>query len=335
MKTPSTPIDDPAAATEALREEARIWLSRLAGAEPTQMDVQAFQRWQRTSPAHAAAFDEARRQWASMRLALGGLLRTDPKIAARHERLRHGASAQPGRRAFLGAAAGAAVAAGVVAVVHPPLGLWPAAGEWRADERTATGEQRQLVLARQVRVTLNTQTSVRRQAEGLELIAGEAAIDLPAECGAPFVVSAGAGRALAGGDGPGRFELSYLQGKACLSCLEGTVRLEHPAGTRQLQARQQLVYDAQAISGVRAIEPADLSAWRRGELVFRQTPLARVVDEINRYRPGRVVLLAASRRDDPVSGRFSIAVLDEALLQIQHSFGLQARSLPGGLLVLS
>lgn len=338
------PADDPRhAVPDVLREEARIWLGRLALAEVTQMDVQAFKRWQRTSPAHEAAFDEAKHQWHAMKLAIDGGLRADPKAAARYRQLAQGAMrVQPGRRAFLGAAVSAAAVAGVAVVAYPPLGLWPAPGAWGADERTATGEQRTLGLADHVRVTLNTQTSVRRETSangdttGIDLLAGEAAIDTQpgGSGGQPFVVTAGVGRSSA--QGAGRFQVRHLQGsKVCVTCIEGSVQVAHPTGNKLLQARQQTVYDAASLGGVQGVEPADLSAWRKGELVFRQTPLAQVLDEINRYRPGRVVLMADARRDSAVSGRFSIAVLDEALLQIQHSFDLRARALPGGLLILS
>jgi transmembrane sensor len=333
MKLPTT---DRNATPDTLRQEARIWLSRLAAGDVRQIDIQAFKRWQRTSAAHEAAFEDAKRQWKAMQPAIGDLLHTDPKIAARHARLLHGP--QPGRRAFLGAAIGAAAVASVagVAVMHPPLGLWPSPDEWRADERTATGEQRTLTLA-QASVTLNTQTSLRRRAPdskgaGIELISGEAAIDLAAG-GGVFSVVAGAGRSLADA---GRFEVRHLErDKVCVTCIEGSVRVEHAAGFRLLQARQQMIYDRDSVSGIVGIEPSDVSAWRKGELVFRQTALVHVVEEINRYRPGRVVLMAASKRNNAVSGRFAIGTLDEALLQIQHSFDLSARALPGGVLILS
>ena len=106
-------------------------------------------------------------------------------------------------------------------------------------------------------------------------------------------------------------------------------------GARTLQAGQQVVYDAASIGGATGVQGADVSAWRTGVLVFRQTPLAHVVAEINRYRPGRVVLLARGLADRAVSGRFAIASLDTVLVQIQRSYDLSARSLPGGVLVLS
>lgn len=337
----AAPDTDRDAAPERWAEEARIWLARLSAGDVKQAELQAFLRWQRTTPAHAAAFEQVKRQWAAMRPALGELLRSEPELAARHARLR-GGNPRQGRRAFLGSALGATAVAGVaaVAVLHPPLGLWPAPAEWGADFRTATGEQRTLSLASRVSVTLNTQTRVRRShaplggddgSSGIDLLSGEAAIDLTGD-GTAFGVGAGNGRTVAR---LGRFEVRHLHETVRVTCLEGTVTVVHPAGTCALQARQQLVYDARSISGIAAVDLADAGLWRRGELVFRRTPLAQVVEEINRYRPGRVLLASQSQRQTPVSGRFTIDTLDEALLQIQHSFDLHARSFPGGLLVLS
>lgn len=327
-------LDEDQARTDALREEARIWLSRLAIGEIKQVELQAFRRWQRTSAAHAAAFEDTKRQWQTMKPAIGELLRTDSKIAARHERLVREEKVM-GRRALLGAAVSAAAVAGV-AVMHPPLRLWPSPDEWGADYRTATGEQQAVALADRVRITLNTSTSIRRETTGgdatrIDLLAGEAAIDLTGAA-APFSVVAGVGRAVAESGG---FEVRNLAGRVCVSCIDGALRVEHPAGVRQLQARQQTIYDAISVGHVVSIEPDDVSAWRRGELVFRQMPLAQVVDEINRYRPGRVVLMARSKRELPVSGRFRIAGLDEAILQLQHTFELNARSFPADVLMLS
>ena len=333
MKKPEPITDDHAATSRALQDEARMWLRRLTSGSATQWDAQAFKRWQHSSPAHQRALDQAKRQWQMMQPVIGDLLRTDPQAAALHERsLRRPGM---GRRAFLGVAAGMASAA-VAAVVYPPLGLWPGLTEWDADYRTATGEQRELMLADRVSVTLNTQTSARLQltggeTTGLELIAGEAAIDL-ANPGRGFSISAGNGRSVADS---GRFEVRRWEHKVCVTCIAGSVRVEHPAGSRVLQARQQTVYSAAAISGVAAVDASVVSAWRRGQLVFQQTPLAQVLEEINRYRTGRVVLLDDAVRNSAVSGRFAIAELDAALLQIQHSFDLHVRTLPGGVLILS
>ena len=330
-----TSTDDPGMPGAQLEREARVWLRLLSSAEVKPWDAEGFKRWLGTSAAHREAFNQVKQRWSAMRPLAGEFLRAHPAEAVRHRAAMAGRPRRD-RRAFLGAALSTAAVAGV-AIFHPPARLWPAPAEWGADYRTGTGELRAITLASQVSVTLNTQTSIRRQQStglqqgGVDLLSGEAAFDLPAGSGL-FSVVAGAGRAIAAA---GSFEVRYLQGRACVTCLDGAVRVEHPAGTRTLRAREQLIYDASLLSGVSNVEPAKVSAWRHGELVFDNRRLAEVIAEINRYRAGRVVLMNDSVRDSAVSGRFRVASLDSALTQLQHTFDLDARQLPGGLLVLS
>ncbi|ALS67673.1 FecR family protein [Pandoraea apista] len=318
---------------DPLRQDAHAWLARLTSGAATQDDAAAFQRWCATSPRHRQAFEEARDQWRLLQPAVGGLLASRPEVAEHHRRTLR--EPRVGRRAFLGTALGAVAATGV-ALIHPPFDLWTPVGEWRADYRTAVGEQRTVTLADQVRVTMNTRTSVRRlasggQTVGLDLLGGEAAFDVLSADRA-FDVVAGAGRSVADS---GRFEVRYLDGNACVTCLRGRVRVEHPGGTRTLLASQQAKYDDRLVSVATTVDAADVSAWRRGELVFKRAPLADVITEINRYRQGRVVLMSSSEADKTLSARFQLGALDVALVQIQRSFGLSARSLPGGVVVLS
>ncbi|MEI2417876.1 FecR domain-containing protein [Orrella sp. JC864] len=331
-----TSVEDSGLGSSQLEQEARAWLRLLASGQVRQWDAEAFKRWLDTSVAHRQAFAQVKRRWDLLKPAAGEYLYRHPLEAARHEQAMARRPARAGRRAFLGAAAGAAAVAGVTAFT-PAGRLLLSPAQWGADYRTGTGEQRSLQLAGRVNVMLNTQTSIRQQAgapdgaAGIDLLAGEAAIDLP-EGSALFAVAAGAGRSLSGA---GSFEVRYLDGIVCVSCIDGQVQVEHPAGGGRLLPRQQLLYDARHVSAVAAIEPTRVSAWRHGELVFERTRLAEVIAEINRYRQGRVVLMNEAVRNQAVSGRFRVASLDAALQQLQHTFALSARSLPGGLMVLS
>ena len=325
-------VDDNVITTDELRQQAWVWLRLFHSGNVKPQDAEQFKYWLAGNPAHAAAFRQAKEQWAVIGPAAAKLIRsnTGQARAPRMPLLR--------RRAFLGAAVSAAAVTGF-AVFHGPDGMWSTPAEWRADFHTKTGEQRVLTLADSVNVTLNTQTSIRRQitdnaTTGIDLIAGEAAVDLPGRGhgAAMFSVVAGVGRSQSAS---GRFEVRYLDGKVCVTCIEGVVQVAHPSGNRELRARQQTVYDGHAMGGVALVEPANVAAWRKGELVFTEVRLADVVEEINRYRPGRVVLMNTSVRNRPVTGSFYIASLDLALEQLQHAFDLDSRSLPGGLVVLS
>ncbi len=70
-------------------------------------------------------------------------------------------------------------------------------------------------------------------------------------------------------------------------------------------------------------------------LIFRYTPLPKVVEEVNRYRSGRIFIVNAELNARLVNGRFHIDRTDEVLLQLEQAFGVKAKALPGGIVLLS
>ena len=121
----------------------------------------------------------------------------------------------------------------------------------------------------------------------------------------------------------------------CITCLRGAADVVHPAGAVRLEPHEQVRCDTAGIGPTRVVDAARLTAWREGALVFRETPLAEAVDEINRYRAGRVVVLGDTLAARQVSGRFQIARLDEVIDQIESALGARVRRMPGGVVVLS
>ncbi len=317
-----------------VRKDAQAWVRKLQSGRLTDWEAGAFQRWLQATPLRQTAFQEAARQWRQLGAAGAELLRRDAAVARQHrDTLR--VQDRPARRAFFGFAVGGAGAAAVAA--YAPLDLWPSWRLWDADERTAAGEVREWRMDGQVQVALNTRTSVRRLGQdpawvgGLELMQGEAAIEVPGTQ-RPFRLLAGVGRVSSRASS---FEVRYLNDVICVTCWSGELRVDHPAGERTLGVAQQLRYNRHTVSSIVAVAAQDGSPWRRGELVFQQTPLPVVIEEINRYRPGRVVLAADALRRKTVTARIKVADLDTALLQIQHSFHLRATALPPHILILS
>lgn len=316
---------------EAAELQAYDWVRRIESGQITRAEGEQLRRWCKADPAHAAMLSAARSKWSVLGEAAALSAARNPVVAPLRLAMPQGR-----RRAFLGLAAGLTTAAVAAAVVYPPMDLWPSAGEWRADYRTAVGQQRKLALAPNVAVELNTRTSVVLMTSadgtpGMDLIAGETAVDM-ADAGRPFAVAAGAAHLLATA---ARFEVRRVAGMVCVTCLQGQVRIRHAAGTATLSARQQLNYDDRALQPIVSIDPTQVSTWRKGFLRFRDAPLGAVIDEINRYRPGRVVLLKRHMADEAVTGRFRIDALDTAIAQIQRSLSLQSKSLPGGVVLLS
>ncbi|WP_447774157.1 FecR family protein [Variovorax boronicumulans] len=315
-----------------VQKDAQAWVRKLTSGHVSEWEAQAFARWRDADSLHLTAFQEAARQWRLLESVSGSVLNTSAEAARYHRKTLH--RPQLGRRAFLGTAIGGAAAAGIAA--YSPLGMWPSAEQWDADYSTAVGEQRAVSLDDRVAIVMNTRTSLRRVTEqgqmvGMVLREGEAAVEVSGN-GQPFRIEAGLGRVIAE---VASFEVKYLDGRTCVTCLHGQVSVEHPAGRRRLQARQLTVYDSRTVSDIAATVPENISPWRQGELVFKQTLLPAVVEEINRYRPGHVVLMGEALRAKTVTAHIKIAEIETALLQIQHTFDLNVRSFPAGLLVLS
>lgn len=317
-------------------DEASAWLLRLRSGEAAPDDADAFARWCADRPQAAHLLRDT---WGALRTAAAELAQEERTAAAWANVAKRERTMRTGRRAFVGFA----VAAGASwLTLRPPMALWPSLADLAADYRTGTGEQRQVALAANVTVELNTQTRVdvlpaSVAARGVEVVAGEAEIDAtPPSGGAaalrPVVVVAGGGRMQAT---VARFNVRRTGAQVCVTCLSGTVALAHPRGARTLRADDQVIYDDRGVRPVSRVDPGAVSAWRRGMLVFNGVPLADVVDEINRYRRGKVVLRSAALGANRIQAQFPIARLDDVIDMVGRLYGAHVTRLPGNIVLLS
>jgi transmembrane sensor len=276
--------------------------------------------------------------WGKARSAAQAMPGTDDDILAELDRLRRRSTMS--RRAVLGGGAATAAAA-IYCSVNPPLGLWPSLAELSADYRTQTGEQKDVTIAGGVEIRLNTQTSRSVQAsEGashrVRLVAGEASFVLPSDGARSLTVRAGSGQTVVQS---GRFDIRMFgqSGAApvSVSCLEGSGRIELGAQSADLRPGHRVRYENGAISPATTIDAASVSDWQRGIVEFRGMPLAEAVDEINRYRPGRIILANNALGAKQLSGRFRIDQMNMVLVQLEQAFSAKVQRLPGGIVILS
>ena len=309
--------------------EARNWVVRLASGKMTAEEGVSFRRWHAASPAHARAFAEAKQQWRLVGEAAQQLV-PDPSFAGdRRARLQRGVD----RRWLL--AAGAASAAGVALAIRPPFELWSPILDFNADYRTGIGERQTIAVGEDVTVQLTTRSRLSLQSDRpdslrMTLLDGEAAVS----CGArPIAVVAGDGETRAVS---GRFDLRNDGGSVQVTCLGGTVDVFCNDRHMTLRAGQQIRYARQGLSSITSADPDEITAWQRGVLVFRNQSLRYVVDEVNRYRPGRIILVNQALGARPVAfASFHLDRLDDVVPQMEALYGAMARHLPGGIVLLS
>ena len=293
-----------------LQTEARDWLILLTSGQATVADAKALKNWCAQSPEHAQAFEQAKVLWQQM----------EPAAAQVQQPPRHF-----GRRAFLGAAI-AASAAVVMVRVGVPGGF----DGLTADYRTAVGEQRGVDLSEGVRLELNTQTRVSQRDQGIELLEGE--VEVLANAAQPLKVQAGKGWLSAA---QARFNVRNTDHSVCVTCLDGSVAVQVNGRNLRLDSGRQLTYTATQVDEPVAVDTQAVTAWREQVLVFNNATLAHMVNEINRYRPGMLVLLNTELGKRRVQARFSLQQLPGVAVMIRDAYGAKCTELPGGVVLLS
>lgn len=305
-----------------IRQEAIAWYARLCSGEATQADREDWQRWHDAHPGH-------QRAWRHFDALQSMLQRVPGPIAAATLQAR-----APGRRRVLRGVA-ALAGSGVAAAL-----CWQAAGRqdgvrsWLADHRTGTGEQRSLTLADGSALTLNTRTSVDVSMDssrrlivlhGGEILVQTARAADGAKDGRPFMVHTPQGRILALGT---RFTVRSEGDTTVVSVLQDAVDIQtlQDTGHRlRLQAGQQASFSRSGMQASRPADPASTS-WVGGSLVVQGWLLQDVVQELARYRPGRLACdpaVAGIR----VSGVFPLADTDRALAVIARAFPVRLAGL--------
>lgn len=318
------------AATDRIKSEALDWMRRLGSGEVTRNDLEALDRWRMASGVHRRAFAEASLFWD----VLGKAAREAKARSDASQSSRAGSGSRIGRRALLVGATAATIA---YVAVRPPLGLWPSTAEFAADYRTATGEQRQLAISADITIDMNTQTSLTApvrvgQHYALELVSGEVAVSVRADNGEPLRIAAARGQIEAD---RANFNVRRDGVSVCVTCTEGAVRVTGPSAVTTLAAGQQLTYGDSGQESAVAVDPAVVTAWKRGMLIFRNVPLAQVIAELNRYRPGKIILLNKALAERDVVAGFRLDQIGDAVTYLCQAVGAQARSLPGGVVLLT
>lgn len=315
-----------ALSSEALRREAKDWVVHLATGEVTTADLRALDAWRGRSVGHAQAYAQACRLWGQLEAPLRAIAPAGTAASSQRP-----ARAVLGRRAFLGSAlAASAAAVAGAAVVRPPLEMWPSLGALAADYHTGTGEQRRVAMADAASIELNTRTSLNiRDTDQVELISGEAAVSAHVR---PVVVRAASGRISAS---EAQFTVRCDGAQVRVTGLAGQVDVVCGERRAVVGAGQQIVYAGSSLSQIAAVDPEIAAGWRDGLLIFQDEPLARVIEEVNRYRPGRIVLMNTALGERRITARFKLARLDAVLTQFQEAFGARVTPLGGGFVVLT
>lgn len=296
---------------------ARAWLARLKSGEATQRDLDSFAHWRAEHEDNARSFEQAVRLWDNLGAALagGGVTATPrPRVS---------------RRLFLGGSAGLAV----VAAVMVTGGVATPAGATRFE--TGKGERKRFRLEQQVSVELNSASRLYYWPDAanprVNLAQGEALIAAACGEGRQLIARADDIEIAARN---ARFLLKAEDGVIRIACLDGTLEVRSNDGTRTLSGDSRIeIRDGTVQPAAAAPAHEAETAWRNNVLVFRDRPADEVIAELNRHRPGRIVLLAG-KGDVRISGVFHLERADLAVDHLARSLGMKVTRLPGGVAIL-
>lgn len=312
-------------------EEAAIWLVRLQEPDVSAADRAGFARWLAGDPTRRAAFDEAQRLSAALAaparsLAAEAVVVPFPAPAR---------PAAPPARALRHHALAAAALAVVIAG-----GIWLQQGgldDLRSDYVTPSGGRETVALADGSTMLLNTDTAVAIDLAGdrrsVRLFRGEAAFTVAAEPARPFIVTTGDGHIRVVGT---VFNVRVTSRQTVVSVLRGRVGVGagSDAAKTTLAAGQSASIGAAGVSPPAAFDRTAVTAWQRGQLVFYRTPLGAVVDELNRYQRGRILILNRRVADLPVSGVFDVRRPTAVIDVIERTLDVNATRLTDHLILL-
>ncbi|VVN05853.1 hypothetical protein PS645_03532 [Pseudomonas fluorescens] len=273
-----TDTRDCACGQTAVRDEAARWFVRLQEPAMDADERQCFERWLQEHPQHADEFQLLQRMWAA----------ADLLPAARLQALCETPSVPSKRRPLLRYAVAASVLVGALGFVL--FKGTNSSGTYSADYATAFGERRQVTLPDGSVVDLNSRSLLQvryaRDLRSLELTAGEAMFSVEHDSHRPFVVDAGSGRITVTGT---RFDVRRDVGETRVVVEQGTVKVQGREAAvgdfTSLTAGLAARVDAQGkVTAAYAVNPAELTAWRGGKLVFNNASLREVAGEVSRYR---------------------------------------------------
>lgn len=283
------------------QEEAAEWLARLGHHSISTQTVRAFRDW-RDDPANDAAYEEAEAFWeaSGKHAADPGILKMTQDALDRGKRRTSWRAWLRGPRLAGGLTlAGAAAAVAVFAAVQP---FTPAYA-------TQDIEQKVVRLEDGSRVHLNVDSQVKvafREGERrLTLTRGEAFFEVAHDPARPFVVEADGARIRALGT---KFDVRRQTDGVRVTLLQGRVQVS-PEDSRRaivLAPNQQATVSREGAIRRTAADAARTTSWTTGRLIFRDTPLAAAVAEVNRYSDRKVEIEGAELAGRPVSGFFDV-----------------------------
>lgn len=303
--------------SDVIAEEAADWLVRLSSNDATAQEQREFVAWLKRSPVHLGVYLGVERTWASLgQVDAGRRIDVAALLAAPDTNVVHLGSSPPPVRVQVRSRS--AITAFAASALLACAGLIWFQLQFANRFTTGVGEQRTLRLSDGSTVVLNTDTTVRVSftdaVREVRLLHGEALFNVTKNPARPFRVRSDEVVAQAVGTS---FVVRRMPTETVVTVIEGEVAVVDYA---QLNVASPMVLPELAVhvtAGTRAdvadnekirtasvANPAAVTSWRSGRLIFDGEPLLNVIAEFNRYNEVQLVLESSQLSDERISGVF-------------------------------
>ncbi len=342
LRFPSLIMSDKpqSASSGSLSDQALAWFVRLQADDVSDEERRQFETWYYADPRHADAYDKSRKLWDALQQPAERVQQRLQADAAEFKTEPFSNGRELGERRLQPAS----LSRNLQRVTLSCLGLlllvagWRLPEEWqnwRSDYHTVAGQQLSVELADGSRLTLNTDTAlVVRYSDNLrqiELLRGEAYFEVAPNKQRPFVVDGGQATARAVGTA---YSVRKHAEELRVVVSEGTVEVGADSAKALVHAAEQAEYRQGRLLAVALLDNDDALAWRRRQTVFHRQPLTQVLEEVNRYRRGRIVAVNPQLAERVVNGVFNNGDPDAVLAALITTLEAKALRMPGDLVLL-
>ena len=301
--------------SERQLKQAIEWFVCLQSEQCPAEALRRFEAWLAKNDNHRAAYAEAERVWANMDdlkfMPIPGL------DLARSAKPRKSTAAQLASLAFF--------------ILTSALlgGAWLEYSAETIEYATRMGEHRHIELADNSTIVLNTDSRVSVRISLLQrnvvLTQGEALFEVNHNRLRPFTVKVADLRIRDVGT---RFNVHKHANGATISVLEGEVELNNGHGVinEHLGAGNQRNYsETSGLGNIEAVEAENLTAWVNGQLVFKHTPLRKVMAELECYHSLQFTFADPKLAQETLSGTFNSDDIDPFLHALETILPVQAK----------
>lgn len=330
----------PELVSDELFDEAVIWHTRLREAKENadcdqRSDLYAqFELWQVQSPENVRAFAEVEMLWGKLAFPVKQQARW-PQSRDDHKRAKSQYSQK--QRGYIRPVMVAAIAACLLLFVGFGTETYPTV-KGMFDDNFIRAQH--LVVTKSLPdgsvMKLNAESAVSvdfdPDTRAVDLLSGEVWFDVSHDTLRPFVVRTKFGDVTALGTA---FNISSDNDQVTVSLEEGKVAVDWFAtgadevSTNEnkhvtLIAGEAMTLSSHGIGQRTHFDRLATAAWRKGKMVFYQTPLSDVIDVLNTYHAGRIIAVSPDLSDMSVSGVFRTDDIDQVIDAIEGTLSVRA-----------